>query len=119
MVFPPRWCPEAIDRSRSYVEAGADCFFVPGLLDLDALPSLCAASPLPVNAMAVPVGPTIPQLAAVGVRRVSVGSTLQQATYAAVVRGSAELLGTGTFDSFAGSLRKRDITSLLPARRSP
>lgn len=84
-----------LERAEAYAEAGADGIFVPGLLDLDALNTLCAASPLPVNAMAVAGGPSVTELAQAGVRRVSLGTGLAQAAYAATWRAAAELLGTG------------------------
>ncbi|MFC9971015.1 isocitrate lyase/phosphoenolpyruvate mutase family protein [Spirillospora sp. NPDC127200] len=109
---------EVVERGNAYAEAGADCLFVPGLLDLSALASLAEAVPLPINAMAVPSGPTIAQLAAAGVRRVSVGSAVQQAAYAAAATAAAELLESGTYGTFAGALGIREINSLLPGRRS-
>lgn len=64
---------EALERGCAYAEAGANGLFVPGLLKLDLLEKLCAKSPLPVNVMAVPGGPTRAALASVGVARISHG----------------------------------------------
>lgn len=64
---------DVLERAEAYAKAGADGLFVPGLLDLDALAELCERVALPVNAMAVAGGPTVAELAAAGVRRVSVG----------------------------------------------
>ncbi|RZQ61934.1 isocitrate lyase/PEP mutase family protein [Amycolatopsis suaedae] len=105
---------EAVERGRVYAEAGADCLFVPGLLNLDALATLTAAVPLPVNAMAVPGGPTVGEFAAAGVRRVSVGSAIQQAAYAAARACTGELLTSGTYTTFADALDLREISTLLP-----
>ncbi len=64
---------EALERARSYAEAGASGFFAPGLSDLRLVERLCAASPLPVNIMAFPGAPPAAQLAGVGVARISHG----------------------------------------------
>ncbi|GAA3197967.1 isocitrate lyase/phosphoenolpyruvate mutase family protein [Nonomuraea roseoviolacea] len=104
---------EVLERAAAYAEAGADGIFVPGLLDLDALNALCAASPLPVNAMAVAGGPTVAELAQAGVRRVSLGTALAQAAYTAARRAAAELLGTGGLTALDGSLGFGELDALF------
>ncbi|MEU6232370.1 isocitrate lyase/phosphoenolpyruvate mutase family protein [Kitasatospora sp. NPDC047058] len=104
---------EVLARAAAYAEAGADGLFVPGLLDLDALARLCAASPLPVNAMAVPGGPAVAELAAAGVRRISVGTGLAQAAYTAARRAAAELLGAGTLTGLDGALGFGELDALF------
>lgn len=84
-------------RADGYAEAGADCLFVPGLLDLAVLESLVTALPLPVNAMAGPGGPTVEELRSVGVQRISVGSTIAQVAYTAARLAARELLTSGTY----------------------
>jgi 2-methylisocitrate lyase-like PEP mutase family enzyme len=69
----PAAIEEALERARAYAEAGASGFFVPGLVDLDQLAQICAASPLPVNFMAFPGAPEAPAVAAAGVARISHG----------------------------------------------
>lgn len=69
----PARIEEAIGRARAYAEAGASGFFVPGLVDLDQLAQICAASPLPVNFMAFPGAPEASAVAAAGVARISHG----------------------------------------------
>lgn len=64
---------EALARAEAYAGAGASGFFVPGLVDLDLLARLCAASPLPVNFMAFPGAPGTAEVAAAGVARISHG----------------------------------------------
>ena len=63
----------ALERARTYAEAGASGFFAPGLADLALLERLCAASPLPVNFMAFPGAPAAAEVAAAGVARISHG----------------------------------------------
>lgn len=69
----PARIDEAIARVRAYAEAGASGFFVPGLVDLDQLAQICAASPLPVNFMAFPGAPDAAAVAGAGVARISHG----------------------------------------------
>ncbi|MGM1064117.1 isocitrate lyase/PEP mutase family protein [Saccharothrix sp. Mg75] len=95
---------DVLARAAAYAEAGADCLFVPGLVDLDVLAELVAASPLPVNAMAGPGAPTVAELASAGVRRVSVGTAIAQAAYSVAQRAAEELLVKGSYDAVADAL---------------
>ena len=82
---------EVVRRLRAYGEAGADCLYAPGLRTLDAVAHLVRAVDLPVNANLTGTGLSVAEMAGVGVRRVSVGVALAQATY-------------GAFDGFVGRL---------------
>jgi 2-methylisocitrate lyase-like PEP mutase family enzyme len=62
---------EAIERARSYAEAGADGLFAPGLVDIDLIRRLADASRLPLNVMVVDESPSVSVLAQNGVARVS------------------------------------------------
>jgi 2-methylisocitrate lyase-like PEP mutase family enzyme len=64
---------QALERAHAYAEAGASGFFVPLLADLDLLARFCEASPLPVNYMAFPAGPSAAEVAKAGVARISHG----------------------------------------------
>jgi 2-methylisocitrate lyase-like PEP mutase family enzyme len=88
---------ETITRAAAYAAAGADCLFVPGLVDLDTLTTLVKETTLPVNVMAGPGAPTVAELEAVGVRRVSLGTAVAQAAYAVAQRAATEVLGNGTY----------------------
>ncbi|MEV4558333.1 isocitrate lyase/phosphoenolpyruvate mutase family protein [Kitasatospora sp. NPDC049285] len=104
---------EVLRRAEAYAAAGADSLFVPGLLDLPQLADLTARSPLPVNAMAVPGGPTVAELAAAGVRRISLGTALAQAAYTAAHRAAAELLGPGSLHTLDGALDFGTLNALF------
>lgn len=91
---------ETLTRGRAFAEAGASGLFVPGLLDLAKLSELTAAWPLPVNALAAPTGPSVKELAGAGVRRVSLGAGVMLAAYAAARTVAAEVLSSGTYDTF-------------------
>ena len=87
---------DTIARLIAYREAGADVVYAPGLRTLDRIEAVVAAVGVPVNVLALPNGPSISELASVGVRRVSTGSLLAGAAYGALVAGAQELLTEGT-----------------------
>lgn len=83
-----------IDRLRAYIGVGADCVYAPGLTDLrDIIDVVAAVSPTPVNVLLMPGGPSLTELAAAGVRRVSTGSALADRAYAAASAEVDRLLG--------------------------
>jgi 2-methylisocitrate lyase-like PEP mutase family enzyme len=98
---------DTLARLIAYRDAGADVLYAPGLTDLDQIAAVVETVAAPVNVLALPNAPTIPQLASVGVRRVSTGSLLASAAYAALLAGADELLGDGT-SRYAGSGVSRD-----------
>ncbi|WP_433614834.1 isocitrate lyase/PEP mutase family protein [Dactylosporangium sp. CA-139114] len=75
---------EAIRRVRLYRDAGADGVFVPGVTDPRDIERLAAAVDAPLNVLVMPSGPSVRELAALGVARVSTGSLLFRAALAAV-----------------------------------
>jgi 2-methylisocitrate lyase-like PEP mutase family enzyme len=87
---------DTIARLIAYREAGADAVYAPGLRDLEQIAAVVDAAGVPVNALALPKGPTIGELASVGVRRVSTGSWLAAAAYGAMMTGARELADSGT-----------------------
>ncbi|AWZ06517.1 MULTISPECIES: isocitrate lyase/phosphoenolpyruvate mutase family protein [unclassified Streptomyces] len=103
---------DVLARVEAYAAAGADGIFVPGLLDLAALAEI-ARGPLPVNAMAGPGGPSVAELAAAGVRRVSVGTAVAQAAYSAARAAAEELLGQGTYGALGASLDYGTLNGLF------
>ncbi|ATL68595.1 isocitrate lyase/PEP mutase family protein [Nocardia terpenica] len=104
---------EVLVRAEAYAEAGADALFVPGLLDLDALRELAGKSPLPINVMVGPGAPTVPELAATGVRRISLGPALAQAAYATVRAAATELLTEGGYATLGGGLDFGEVEALF------
>jgi 2-methylisocitrate lyase-like PEP mutase family enzyme len=90
----------ALDRAAVYQAAGADSLFVPGLVDLPAIAEL-VAGPLPVAVMVWPGAPTVAELTAAGVVRISLGSAIAQAAYGIAARAATELFTRGTYDTSA------------------
>jgi 2-methylisocitrate lyase-like PEP mutase family enzyme len=64
---------QAIERGLAYADAGASGFFIPGLADIALVERICAAVPLPVNAMHLPGGPSRSGWGGAGIARVSHG----------------------------------------------
>jgi 2-methylisocitrate lyase-like PEP mutase family enzyme len=75
-------------------------------------------APVPVNVLvAAPLpGFAVPQLAALGVRRISVGSGLARVAWGAVARAVAELAEHGTFGGFAQSIPFAEINAIFGAK---
>jgi 2-methylisocitrate lyase-like PEP mutase family enzyme len=90
----------AIERGKAFLEAGADCVFVPGVRDAATIGALVKGIGGPVNVLAVEGSPSIPELEALGVARVSLGSGPMRATMAVLRDITRELKSTGTFTSF-------------------
>jgi len=96
---------EVIRRLTAYANAGADCLYAPGIRDRDHISAMVAAvAPKPVNLLiGGPIGLTMSDAAALGVRRVSVGGALARASWGGFIRAAKELAEHGTFDGFAGA----------------
>jgi 2-methylisocitrate lyase-like PEP mutase family enzyme len=90
LVPPPARVEETLARARRYRDAGADGLFVPGVVDLDEIRAIAGAIALPLNVLARAALPPAAELAALGVRRLSAGSSL-----ASSVWSRATALATG------------------------
>lgn len=88
---------DTIARLLAYQAGGADVLYAPGLTDREDLRRLVAAVDRPVNVLARPGVPPVAELAAIGVRRVSVGGSLFFATVGALVAAARELREQGTY----------------------
>jgi 2-methylisocitrate lyase-like PEP mutase family enzyme len=102
---------DTIARLVAYRDAGADCVYAPWLRGLDRIARVVDAVGVPVNVLAVSGGPTIAELASVGVRRVSTGSLLAAAAYGALWEGARELGAEGS----PGYLERRIPKEVLEA----
>jgi 2-methylisocitrate lyase-like PEP mutase family enzyme len=99
---------DTIARLVAYRDAGADAVYAPGLTDLGQIARVVREVGVPVNVLALPTAPTIAELAAAGVRRVSVGSLLTAAAFGALASGARELLDEGT-SAYAAGRVPRDL----------
>ena len=92
----------AVRRLNAYRAAGADCLFAPGVTDRGTIATLVGEVGGPLNVLAGPDGPPVPELEALGVRRLSLGSGVIRATLGLVRRIADELRGPGTFSALVG-----------------
>jgi 2-methylisocitrate lyase-like PEP mutase family enzyme len=103
-----------VERLRAYRGAGADCVFVPGLVDRGVIEKLVKAVDAPVNILVTPGCPSIPELQKLGVARASIGSGVMRATMGVVRRIGKELLETGTYSTvFEGSIPYAQINEMM------
>ena len=94
---------EAVKRLTAFRDAGADCLFAPGIRDLEVISRLVRELEFPVNILAGPGSPSIPELEKIGVARVSLGSSTMRATLGLLQRIAEELQTTGTYDELEGA----------------
>jgi 2-methylisocitrate lyase-like PEP mutase family enzyme len=102
---------ETVERALRYVEAGADCVFVPGVNDEDTIRRLAAATPAPLNVVAGLTANVIdvPTLFSLGVKRVSLGGSLTRAALSFLERAGRELLDSGTLGFLDGAISYADL----------
>ena len=112
LVKHPDPLNESIRRLRAYAAAGADALFAPGVRDREGIRAIVeAVAPKPVNVlMAVHTGLRVSDLAALGVRRVSVGSALARVAWTAVAKAARSIAENGEFSAFEGVLSTGAIT---------
>ena len=89
---------DTIARLVAYRSVGADCVYAPGLTEPGQIAAVVEAVEAPVNVLALPAAPPVPELERLGVRRVSTGSLLARTAYGAMLAGARELLAAGTSD---------------------
>jgi 2-methylisocitrate lyase-like PEP mutase family enzyme len=104
---------ETVARAAAYLAAGADGVFVPGAVDPDTVAALVAAIPAPVNILAGPGAPPVPELARLGVARVSLGSSVAEAAYGVARRAAEEAFGAGTYQALADGLDYGTLNELM------
>jgi 2-methylisocitrate lyase-like PEP mutase family enzyme len=104
---------ETVERATAYLAAGADGIFVPGVTDPATVAALVDRIDAPVNVMAGPGAPSIPELAALGVARISLGSSVAQAAYGLVGRAAAAAFGDGGYAPLAGAADYGTLNALL------
>ena len=108
---------DAIGRLRAYADAGADCLYAPGIATREQIAAVVAAvAPRPVNVLVGTAGAlTMQDLAALGVRRVSVGGALARAAWGGFDRAARLLATQGRFDGFAGALPGKELNQFFGA----
>jgi 2-methylisocitrate lyase-like PEP mutase family enzyme len=93
-----------VARLQSFEAAGADALYAPGASSPGDIQSIVSSTTLPVNVLAMPGAPTVFELGALGVSRVSVGSAFSLVAIAAVADAAREFLNDGTYDFWNSAL---------------
>src|SRR5690606_570178 len=109
--------PETIRRLQAYAEAGADVLFAPGPQTRAEIEALVAAvAPKPLNLLVVrDIGLSVGEIAALGVRRISVGGALALAAWAGFARAADALKSAGDFGGLADVMPYHELNGLFAA----
>lgn len=107
---------ESLRRLKAYAEAGADCLYAPGVRSLSQIDAIVkAVAPKPVNVLiGWPASFAVDELAAIGVRRISVGGALAGAAWGGALR-AARALAHGRFDGFADNATHPELNGMFKA----
>jgi 2-methylisocitrate lyase-like PEP mutase family enzyme len=105
---------ESIRRLEAYTEAGADVLYAPGLRTRPEIEAVVAAvRPKPVNVLALGNRLTVGDMAAMGVRRISVGSALARVAWTGFIRAAKEIAGSGSFGGFEGAVSYAELNEFF------
>lgn len=115
LVGHPDPLRESVRRLQAFAEAGADVLFAPGPHDPAAIKALVdAVRPKPINVLVVrDAGLSVADLAALGVRRISVGGALALAAWTGFTRAAQKLMSEGSFAGFTNSVSYPDINGFF------
>jgi 2-methylisocitrate lyase-like PEP mutase family enzyme len=110
---------DAIRRLKAYKAAGADCLYAPGIRTREQIEAVVkAVAPAPVNFLSGGAfGFTVNDIAAMGVRRISVGGSLARVAIAAFIRTASEIAKEGKFDGFAGLISNAELNKFFSEDR--
>ena len=108
---------ETIARLQAYAGAGADCLYAPGIRSTDHIRRVVASvAPKPVNLLVGSAGAlSVAELAALGVRRISVGGALARVAWGGFMRAAKMLAEEGRFDGFADAVPHDALQSVMSA----
>ena len=106
---------ETIRRLQAFERAGADVLFAPGLPDLEAVRTVCTAVSRPVNFMVGIKGKSfsVAELAAAGVRRISLATSLYRAAMTGLLSAANEVKDTGRFDFLDRCVTTPELNKLM------
>ncbi|HQD15746.1 MAG TPA: isocitrate lyase/phosphoenolpyruvate mutase family protein [Ottowia sp.] len=106
---------ETIARLQAYANAGADCLYAPGVTTREQIVALVqAVAPKPLNLLVGSASAlTVADIAALGVRRISVGGALARSAWGGFMRSAQMLAQQGRFDGFADAASGKDLNALF------
>src|SRR5262249_5491846 len=114
-LYPAPSLDDTIGRLQAFEKAGADVLFAPGLPDLAAVTAVCAAVSKPVNFMAGITGKSfsVGELAAAGVRRISLATSLYRAAMTGLLDAAYQLRDTGQFGFLDRCMTTPELSKLM------
>jgi 2-methylisocitrate lyase-like PEP mutase family enzyme len=105
---------ETIRRLTAYADAGADCLYAPGIrTNAEIAAVVTAVAPKPVNVLVGSDFTTVADLAALGVRRISVGGALARAAWTGFLQAAREIAAQGTFSTLGRSVSGVEVNGLF------
>ncbi len=106
---------ETIRRLKAFADAGADCLYSPGIKSREQIEATVkAVAPKAVNFLnSGAFGFTVSDIAAMGVRRISVGGSLARVAMHAFIRTATEIAKDGKFDGFAGLISNPELNKFF------
>ena len=112
---------DTLTRLKAYAEAGADCLYAPGIRSREQIAAVVAAvAPKPVNLLIGSASEfTVADVAALGVRRISVGGALARAAWGGFLRAARTLAEQGRFDGLADALSGQHLNAAFGNASGP
>jgi 2-methylisocitrate lyase-like PEP mutase family enzyme len=112
---------DTLERLQAYAQAGADCLYAPGIRGREQIAAVVAAvAPKPVNLLVGgPSELTLQDIAALGVRRVSLGGALVRSAWGAFMQSARMISEQGRFDALAGAASGSELNALFGGRPAP
>ena len=104
---------ETVRRLRAYCDAGAGCVFAPGVRDAATIARLVSDLHCPLNILAGPGSPSVPELRQLGVARISLGSGPMRAGLGLLRRVANEVKSSGTYGSMEGAPTHSEVNKLM------
>jgi 2-methylisocitrate lyase-like PEP mutase family enzyme len=106
---------ETLRRLKAFAAAGADCLYSPGISTREQISTVVkAVAPKPVNLLVgAPIDLTVADIAALGVRRISVGGALARAAWGGTMRTIKLIVEAGSFKGFADAAPGAEIVKAL------
>jgi 2-methylisocitrate lyase-like PEP mutase family enzyme len=106
---------DAIERLKAYAAAGADCLYAPGIRTREQIAAVVAAvAPKPVNLLiGWPSELTVQEVAALGVRRISVGGALARSAWGGFMRTARDIAEAGRFGEFSKAASGQELNKLF------
>ena len=106
---------ESVRRLQAYAEAGADVLYAPGILKRDEIKAIVSeVAPKPVNILiSRNIGLRLADLAEIGVRRISVGSSLARVAWSGFMRAAQMIAKEGSFSCFDGLVPFAEINNFF------